>query len=154
MSQSLWHCTGLHVLFSNSVQLAPNTKWLFSGVHSSKRHRSSLLEGPLDQISALEPEARSPVILLTGALILFWLLSPEPKEIFRVARNPAFWNLIIRVLRLRWFLFTAFLCLFVHVKGTVSWLSYFITFCQILAMKLDVCKEITTMDLNDKTIAS
>ncbi len=27
-------------------------------------------------------------------------------------------------------------------------------FCQILAIKLNVCKEITSMDLNDKTIAS
>ena len=31
---------------------------------------------------------------------------------------------------------------------------YFIEFCEILAMKLNVCKEITSVDLNDKTIAS
>jgi len=41
----------------------------------------------------------------------------------------------------------------VCLKGTVSHF-YFIKFCQILAMKLNVCKEITSVDLNDKTIAS
>ncbi len=32
-------------------------------------------------------------------------------------------------------------------------LGLFIKFCQILAMKRNVCKEITSMDFNDKTIA-
>ena len=59
--------------------------------------------------------ARSPIILLTGALILFWLWSPEPKDILRGARSPAFSSLIIRVPRLHWFLITAFLCLFVWI---------------------------------------
>ena len=61
--------------------------------------------------------ARSPIIILTGALILFWLWSPEPKDILRGARSPAFSNLIIRVPRLHWFLITAFLCLFARVNG-------------------------------------
>ena len=55
--------------------------------------------------------------LLTGALILFWLWSPEPKDILRGARSPAFSSLIIRVPRLHWFLITAFLCLFVRING-------------------------------------
>ncbi len=44
---------------------------------------------------------------------------------------------------------------FYKVKGTVSRLSkvYFISICQILAMKLNVCKENIALDLNDKTIA-
>ena len=71
---------------------------------------------------ALEPlnfcgGARSPIILLTWALILFGLWTPEPKDILRGARNPAFSSLIIRVSRLHWFLITAFLCLFVRVNG-------------------------------------
>ena len=62
---------------------------------------------------ALEPwnfclGARSPIILLTGTLILFWLWSPEPKEILRGARSSAFWNLIIRVPRLHWFFLLLF----------------------------------------------
>ena len=61
--------------------------------------------------------ARSSIILLTGALILFWLWSPEPKEILRGARSPAFSSLIIGVPRLHRFLITAFLCLFVRVNG-------------------------------------
>ena len=52
-----------------------------------------------------------------GALILFGLWTPEPKDILRGARNPAFSSLIIRVSRLHWFLITAFLCLFVRVNG-------------------------------------
>ncbi len=40
----------------------------------------------------------------------------------------------------------------IEIKG-LSWV-YFITFCQILAMKLNICKVITAMDINDKTIAS
>ena len=49
------------------------------------------------EISAVEPGARSPTILLTGALILFWLWSPEHKHILRGARGPAFSSFIIRV---------------------------------------------------------
>ena len=81
------------------------------------------LQGPKGGVpGALEPwnfcfGARSPTILLTGALILFWLWSPEPKDILRGARSPAFSSLIIRVPRLHWFLITAFLCLFVRVNG-------------------------------------
>ena len=47
----------------------------------------------------------------------FWLWSPEPKEILRGARSPAFSSLIVRVPRLHRFLITAFLCLFVRVNG-------------------------------------
>ena len=41
-------------------------------------------------------------------------------------------------------------------KGTVPRLNllYFIKLCEILAMKLHVCEEIITMDLNDKALAS
>ena len=80
-------------------------------------------QGPKGGVpGALEPwnfrgGARSPIILLTGALILFWLCSPEPKDILRGAWSPAFSSLIIRVPRLHWFLITAFLCLFVRVNG-------------------------------------
>ena len=49
------------------------------------------------EIYALEPGARSPTILLTGALVLFWLWSLEPKNILHGARSPAFSSLIIRV---------------------------------------------------------
>ena len=54
------------------------------------------VQGPKGGVpGALEPwnfccGARSPIILLTGALILFWLWSPEPKDILRGARSPAF----------------------------------------------------------------
>ena len=82
-------------------------------------------QGPKGGGGSLEPwspenfccGARSPIILLTGALILFWLRSPEPKEILRGARSPAFSSLIIRVPRLHRFLITAFFCLFVRVNG-------------------------------------
>ena len=42
------------------------------------------------------------------------------------------------------------------LKATVSRLSlvYFIRFCQIPAMKLNVCQEITSMELNDKIVTS
>ena len=58
-------------------------------------------QGPKGGVpGALEPwnfccGARSPIISLTGALIVFWLWSPEPKEILRGARSPAFLSLII-----------------------------------------------------------
>ena len=80
-------------------------------------------QGPKGGVpGALEPwnfccGARSPIILLTGALILFWLWRPEPKEILRGARSPAFSSLIIRVPKLHRFLITAFLCMFVRVDG-------------------------------------
>ena len=92
----------------------------FAFFFSRSRHRC---QGPKGGVpGALEPwnlccGARSPVILLTGALILFWLWSLEPKDILRGARSRAFSSLIIRVPRLHWFLITAFLCLFVRVNG-------------------------------------
>ena len=64
--------------------------------------------------------ARSLIILLTGALILFWLWSLEPKEIFCGAQSPAFLNLIIRDPRLHWFLFidcfSVCLCVLTAIK--------------------------------------
>ena len=68
------------------------------------------------KISAVEPGASS-FYWQTGALILFWLWSPGPKDILRGARSPAFSSLTIRVPRLHWFLITAFLCFFVRVNG-------------------------------------
>ena len=75
---------------------------------------------------ALEPwnfccGARSPTILLTGTLILFWLWSPEPKHILPGVRGPAFSSLIIRVPRLHWFLnwllpFRVCLCVLTGIK--------------------------------------
>ena len=62
-----------------------------------------ILQGPKGGVpGAQEPRnfccgAQSPTILLTGALILFWLWSPEPKRILRGAQSPAFSSLIIRV---------------------------------------------------------
>ncbi len=56
--------------------------------------------------------ARSPIILLTGALILFCLWSLKPKEIFCGSQNPAFWNLIIRDPRLHFSCFMTAFCLF------------------------------------------
>ena len=49
-----------------------------------------------------------------------------------------------------------FLCQDFLKPGTVSRPSivYFIKFCQIFAMKLNVCENITLVDLNDKTVPS
>ncbi len=43
-------------------------------------------------------------------------------------------------------------CVLFLDKALKGSLVYFIEFCQILAMKLNVCEEITSMGLNDKTV--
>ena len=89
-------------------------------VHSFRSFIYPVYSLPTQQDSVLPVTRASKIRLhcrLNGALILFWLWSPEPKEILSGVRSPAFSSLFIRVPRLHWFLITAFLCLFVRVNG-------------------------------------
>ena len=107
----------LNGLFYKSFKLTNASK-----LRTKKAEKRSLLR--VSKGGSLEPwnfcfGARSPIIL-TGALVLFWLWSPEPKEIFCGAQSPAFLNLIIRDPRLHWFLFidcfSVCLCVLTAIK--------------------------------------